>query len=164
MLEKLTMEKLGGLNEKEHRDFWVFRDRSKNVIYGFFGVEKFIKIFVSRSRNIQNFEKIDLQNWNLRTMWRTHVTIFKRFFCTNRLLRYAWIGHRDFRRSNVKRGHLRSNLRFRLKNSFTMTHTRLSHKNFSWYVIWCDKNIAGVKFYLRSPGVKRGHFYENRLF
>ena len=23
---------MGGLNEKEHRDFWVFRDRSKNVI------------------------------------------------------------------------------------------------------------------------------------
>ena len=155
---------MGGLNEKEHRDFWVFRDRSKNVIYGFFGVKKFIKIFVSRSRNIQNFEKIDLQNWNLRLMWRTHVTIFKRFFCTNRLLRYARIGHRDFRRSNVKRGHLRSNLRFRLKNSFTMTHTRLSHENFSWYVIWCDKNIADVKFHLRSPGVKRGHFYENRLF
>ena len=52
----------GGLNEKEHRDFLVFRDRSKNVIFGFFGVEKFIKIFISSSRNILTFEKIDLQN------------------------------------------------------------------------------------------------------
>ena len=46
---------MGGLNEKEHRDFWVFRDRSKNVIFGFFGVEKFIKIFISSSRIFQNF-------------------------------------------------------------------------------------------------------------
>ena len=53
---------MGGLNEKKHRDFLVFRDRSKNDIFGFFGVEKFIKIFVSSSRIIQNFEKIDLEN------------------------------------------------------------------------------------------------------
>ena len=30
---------MGGLNEKEHRDFRVFRDRSKNVIlYGFMSI------------------------------------------------------------------------------------------------------------------------------
>ena len=140
---------MGGLNEKEHRDFWVFRDRSKNVIFGFFGVEKFIKIFISSSRNIQNFEKIDLQNSNLRAMRRAHVTIFWRFFYTNRLIRHVRIGHRDFWRSNVKRGHLRSNLRFWLKNSFTMTHIGLSHQNFSINLIWYDKNIAGVKFHFR---------------
>ena len=137
---------MGGLNEKEHRDFWVFRDRSKNVIFGFFGVEKFIKIFVSRSRNIQNFEKIDLQNWNLRTMHRSHVTIYERFFCTNRLIRYARIGHRDFQRSNLKRGHLRSDLRFWLKNSFTMTHVSLSHKNSSIDVIWPNKTLPVSNF------------------
>ena len=50
----------GGFNEKEQRDFWVFRNRFKNVIFGFFGVEKFIKILISSSRNIRNFEKIDI--------------------------------------------------------------------------------------------------------
>ena len=53
---------LGGLNETEHGDFSRFWDRSKNVIFGFLGVEKLIKIFISSSRIIQNFEKIDLQN------------------------------------------------------------------------------------------------------
>ena len=155
---------MGGLNEKEHHDFLMFRNQFKNVIFGFFRVEKLIKIFISSSRIIQNFEKIDLQNWNLRPMRRAHVTIFGRFFCTNRLIRHVRIAHRDFWRSNVKRGHLRSNLRFWLKNSFTMTHLGLSHENFSINVIWYDKNIAGVKFHLRSLGVKWGHFYENRLF
>ena len=142
----------------------MFRDRSKNFIFGFLGVEKFIKIFVSSSRNIQNFEIIDLQNWNLRLMWRTHMTIFERFFCINRLIRYVGIAHRDFQRSNIERGHLRSNLRFWLKNSLTMTHMSLSHINYSIHVIWPNKNINGIKFYFRSFGVKWGHYYENRLF
>ena len=121
---------MGGLNEKEHHDFLMFRNQFKNVIFGFFGVEKLIKIFISSSRIIQNFEKIDLQNWNLRPMRRAHVTIFGRFFCTNRLIRHVRIAHRDFWRSNVKRGHLRSNLRFWLKNSFAMTRDSHVRKNF----------------------------------
>ena len=155
---------LGGLNEKEHRDFWVFRDRSKNVIFGFFGVEKFIKIFVSRSRNIQNFEKIDLQNWNLREFHRSHVTIFWTFFDANLFVGHQLGPHRGSQNSKVKWGHLRSNLRFWPKNSFSMTHSTISHENIRIYVIRHNKNNRGVKFYLRSLGVKWGHFYENRLF
>ena len=52
---------MGGLNEKEHRDFWVFRDRS---------------------------EKIGLENWNLRAIHRSHVTIFWTFFDAN-----LFVGH-----------------------------------------------------------------------
>ena len=38
------------------------------IIFGFFGGEKFIKIFISSSKLFQNFEKIDLENWNLRAI------------------------------------------------------------------------------------------------
>ena len=40
----------GRLNEKEHGDFRRFWDRLKNVIFGFLGIEKYIRIFVSSSR------------------------------------------------------------------------------------------------------------------
>ena len=155
---------MGGLNEMEHGYFWRFWDRSKNVIFGFFGVEKYIKIFVSSSRIIQNFEKIDLQSWNFRQFSRPHVTIFWTFFDVNLFVGHQLRVHRGSQNRKVKRGHLRSNLKFRPKNSFTMTHIGLSHENFSINVIWYDKNIAGVKFHFRSFGVKWGHFYENRLF
>ena len=155
---------MGGLNEKEHRDFRVFRDRSKNVIFGFFGVEKFIKILISSSRIIQNFEKIDLQNWNFRAIPRSHVTIFWTFFDANLFVGHQLRVHRGSQNSNVKWGHLRSNLKFRPKNSFLMTHIGVSHENFIICVIWWDKNISSVKFHVRSFGVKWGHFYKNRLF
>ena len=155
---------MGGLNEKEHRDFWVFRDRSKNVIFGFFGVEKFIKIFISSSRIFQNFEKIDLQSWNLRQFSRPHVTIFWTFFDVNLFVGHQLRVHRGSQNSKVKWGHLRSNLRFWLENSLTMTHISLSHQNLRKYEFWYYKNIVGVEFYLRSIGVKWGHFYENWEF
>ena len=155
---------MGGLNETEHGDFSRFWDRSKNVIFGFLGVEKLIKIFVSSSRIIQNFEKIDLQNWNLREFSRAHVTVFFTFFTVNIFVWHHSTGQIGSRNLKVKRGHFRSNLKFRPKNSFTMTRIDLSHQNVSIYVIWSDKSIAGVKFHLRLFGVKWGHFYENRLF
>ena len=144
---------MGGLNEKEHRDFWVFRDRSKNVIFGFFGVEKLIKIFVSSSRIIQNFEKIDLQSWNFRAIHRSHVTIFWIFFDANLFVGHQLRVHRGFHNRKVKRSQLRSNLKIRPKNLFSMTHTGLSHENFSIDVLWYNWKLAGVKFYLRSNGV-----------
>ena len=54
---------VGGLKEKEHRDFWVFRDRSKNVIFRFFGVEKFSKIFISSSRCFSKFRENRLEKF-----------------------------------------------------------------------------------------------------
>ena len=154
----------GGLQEKEHGGSWILWDRSKNVIFGFFGVEKLIKIFISSSRNIKNFEKIDLQNWNLREFHRSHVTIFWTFFDAN-----VFVGHqlrvdRGSQNSKVKWGHLRSNLRFWQKNSVSMTHSTISHENIRIYVILHNNNNRGVKFHLRSLGVKWGHFYENRVF
>ena len=130
----------------------------------FFGVEKFIKIFVSSSRIIQNFEKIDLENWNLRAIHRSHVTFFWTFFDANFLVGHQLRPHRGFQNSKVKWGHLRSNLRFWPKNSFSMTHSRMSHENIRRYVIWHNKSNHGVKFHLRSLGVKWGHFYENLRF
>ena len=112
----------------------------------------------------QNFAKIDLQNWNIYELQRSHVTIYADYFSTNRLNRYAEIGHPEFRRSNVKSVHLRSNLRFRLKNWFNMTHISLTDDKLSSYVIWCDKNIEVVKFHLGLVWVEWGHFYDNRLF
>ena len=107
---------LGGLNEKEHRDFWVFRDRSKNVIFGFFGVEKFIKIFISSSRNIQNFEKIE-----------THVTIFEKFFAPIDSLYMLELRIETFE-GQIANGVIRGQLfDFSLKIRFTITHMSLRH-------------------------------------
>ena len=86
---------LGLESQGKSRDFGIFY---KNMIYS------------------SHFAKIDLQNWNFHELQRSHVTIFADSFSTNRLNRYAEIGHLEFRRSNVKWVHLRSNLRFRLKN------------------------------------------------
>ena len=136
----------GGLNEKEHRVFWVFRNRFKNVKFGFFGVEKFIKIFVSA------------------IFKSTRDRFFNFFFDVNLFVEHQLRVHWGSQNSEVKRGHLRSNLKFRPKNSFTMTHIDLSHENVSISVIWSNKNNAVIKFYLGSFGVKWSHFYENRLF
>ena len=126
----------GDLNEKEHGNFWRFWDRSKNFIFGFLGVEKYIRIFVSSSRIIQNFEKIDLQNWNFRQFSRPHVIIFWTFFDANLFVGHQLRVHRGSQDLKVKRGQLRSNLKFRPKNSFSMTHIGVSHENFSIYVNW----------------------------
>ena len=112
----------------------------------------------------QNFAKIDLQNWNIYELQRSHVTIYADYFSTNRLNRYAEIGHPEFRWSNVKWVHLRSYLRFRLKNWLKMTHICLTDEKFSSYVIWCDKNIEVVKFHLGLVWAEWGHFYDNRMF
>ena len=155
---------MGGLNETEHGNFWRFWDRSKNDISEFFGVEKYIKIFVSSSRIIQNFEKIDLQIWNLRQYSRPHVIIFLTFFDFNLFVGHQLRVHRGSQNQKVKRGHSRSNLKFRPRNSFTLTHIDLSHENFSLSIIWPNKDIPGIKFHLRLFGVKWGHFCENRVF
>ena len=145
---------LGLESQGQSRDFGIFY---KNMIYSshFFNMNPYCT---------QNFAKIDLQNWNFYELQRSHVTIYADYFSTNRLNRYAEIGHPEFRRSNVKSVHLRSNLRFRLKNWFKMTHISLTDEKFSSYVIWCDKNIEVLKFYLGLVWVEWGHFYDNRLF
>ena len=73
--------------------------------------------------------------WSLWRLLAVKSIIF--WVSLNRLCIFCY--YRGSQNSKAKSGHLRSNLRFRPKNSFLMTHSTMSHKNLRTYVIWRNK-------------------------